>query len=76
VYERYSQASDRLAHFSKMAVEAGLDEAETALIQREGELLARVLQDYAARMGVAADPRSAPAMRAALSLVAEPVNSN
>jgi hypothetical protein len=75
VYERYSQASDRLAHFSKMAVEAGLDQAETKLVQREGELLAKVLQDYAARMGVAADPRSAPAMRAALTLVAEPANN-
>jgi hypothetical protein len=69
VYERYGQASDRLAHYSKLAIEAGLDEAETKLIQREGELLARVLQDYAARMGVAADPRSVPAMRAALTLV-------
>jgi hypothetical protein len=76
VYERYAQASDRLAHYSKLAIEAGLDEAETALISKQGELLARVLQDYAARMGVAADPRSGPAMRAALSLVAEPVSSN
>jgi hypothetical protein len=72
VYERYSQASDRLAHYSKLAIEAGLDEAETALIQREGELLAKVLQRYAAAMGVANDPRSAPAMRAALSLVTAP----
>jgi hypothetical protein len=69
VYERYSQASDRLAHYSKLAIEAGLDEAETALIQREGELLAKVLQRYAAAMGVANGPRSAPAMRAALTLV-------
>jgi hypothetical protein len=69
VYEKYSQASDRLAHYSKLAIEAGLDEAETALIQREGELLANVLQRYAAAMGVANDPRSAPAMRAALALV-------
>jgi hypothetical protein len=69
VYEKYSQASDRLAHYSKLAIEAGLDEAETALISKQGELLARVLQRYAAAMGVANDPRSAPAMRAALELV-------
>lgn len=70
IYAKYEQASDRLAHYSKLAMEAGLDEAETHLIRQQGELLARAMQHYAAQMGVINDPRSAPAMRAALTLVA------
>jgi hypothetical protein len=69
IYAKYTEACDRLAHYSKLAMEAGLDEAEIRLVNNEAEVIAEVLRNFATSMGVLHDPRAGPAMRAALTLL-------
>lgn len=69
----YADWSDRLARYSKMAIEAGIVERQVQLAERQGELIAQVIRGVLGDLGVPGTPETAAVVRKHLSLAASSV---